>query len=61
MKYYRVWYYYTTDEEGVMHSHVVDDITVMEYINNDPHESGIRIWEILQTTREEYLKQYRGA
>lgn len=42
---YKVWYYYTNDIEGKMHSLLTDDLET--YLHNNSYETGIEVFEII--------------
>lgn len=59
MSYHQVWYYFTDDIEGKMHSMIVEDEQLGIYLHNNPYETGIEVFEIKPTTEQEYLNQYK--
>lgn len=59
MEYNKVWYYYLADEKSTMRSVIINnDEELFEYLNNDPYESGIEVFEIQSATEKEYSERY---
>lgn len=55
-EFYKVWYYFTNDEEGKIHSTITMDVE--HYEQNNPFDTGIEVFSIEKSTEKDYYEQF---